>query len=541
MNASESQRGRLAQPVRSQLIHRPLRTNRHVAALLSALWPGLGHFAIGARRTGIILALPPLVLLVLAIGALASPDRLSRLALLLNPDVIGVILLVEGAFLAWRLAAFVDAFRRGSGRARERGAALSAVGLVFVLVPSAYAAYLTDVARQAALSVFAPVEQPWQPGVNTPIERDEDFAPLPTESIPPSPAPELNRFTVLLIGMDSGPDRSTALTDTMIVASLDPVSGSVSMVSVPRDLVDLPLPDGRVFRQKVNSLVAYANLYPNRFPGATSGQAVLAAGLGKLLHIRIDGWAQVNLPGFVRVIDAIGGIDVTVRKAFCDARYDEYGFNGFAINPGRYHLDGEGALAYARIRKAIGENDFTRAARQGEIVVAARDQVVDGGFLNDPTGFIDSMGELVTTSLEPSVLGEYLDDAATIKRDHVYRAVITYPLVHGGSNDPRGSILVPRLPQIRELAAQAFPQAGTLPVGLETIPEESDGPAKKKLPAVTCYAAPEPPKATPKPPAAPTAAPEATEEPEEPEPTAAPEPTPEPTAPPPDPTEAPPS
>jgi LCP family protein required for cell wall assembly len=523
--------------VRSQLIHRPLRTNRHVAALLSALWPGLGHFAIGARRTGIILALPPLVLVVLAIGALASPDRLSRLALLLNPDVIGVVLLVEGAFLAWRLAAFVDALRRGSGRARERGAALSAIGLVFVLVPSAYAAYLTDVARQAALTVFAPVEQPWQPGVNTPIERDDDFAPLPTESIPPSPAPELNRFTVLLIGMDSGPDRTTALTDTMIVASLDPVSGSVSMVSVPRDLVDLPLPDGRVFRQKVNSLVAYATMYPNRFPGATSGQAVLAAGLGKLLHIRIDGWAQVNLPGFVRVIDAIGGIDVTVRKAFCDARYDEYGFNGFAINPGRYHLDGEGALAYARIRKAIGENDFTRAARQGEIVVAARDQVVDGGFLNDPTGFIDSMGELVTTSLEPSVLGEYLDDAATIKRDHVYRAVITYPLVHGGVNDPRGSILVPRLPQIRELAAQAFPPAGTLPVGLETIPEESDGPAKKKLPAVTCYEAPRPPKATPKPPA-PTAAPEPTEEPE---PTAPPEPTPEPTAPPPDPTGPPPT
>ena len=139
----------------------------------------------------------------------------------------------------------------------------------------------------------------------------------------------------------------------MIVASLDPVAGAVSMVSVPRDLVDLPLPDGRVFRQKVNGLVSYANRFPGKFPGATSGQAVLAAGLGKLLGVRIDGWAQVNLPGFVRVIDAIGGVDVTVRRALCDARYDEYGFtNGFAINPGRYHLNGEKALAYARIRKS---------------------------------------------------------------------------------------------------------------------------------------------------------------------------------------------
>jgi hypothetical protein len=235
--------------------------------------------------------LPPLALLVLAIGAFVSPDRLTRLALLLDPDVIGAILLLEAGVLIWRVAAFMDAFRRGNGRTRERGAALTAIGLVFVLVPSAYAAYLTDVARQAALSVFAPVDRPWTPDVNTPIATDGDFAPLPVESSPPSPGPELNRFTVLLIGMDSGPDRTTALTDTMIVASLDPLSGAVSMVSVPRDLVDLPLPDGRVFRPKVNGLVAYANANPGKFPGATSGQAVLAAGLGLLLNVRIDGWA----------------------------------------------------------------------------------------------------------------------------------------------------------------------------------------------------------------------------------------------------------
>jgi LCP family protein required for cell wall assembly len=477
-----------------------------------------------------VLALPPLVLLALLIGAAASPDRLSRLALLLNPDVITVVLLLEGAFVVWRLAALADAFRRGQGRARERGAALTAIGLVFVLVPSAYAAYLTDVARQAALTVFAPVEEPWTPPVGSGYVRDDDFAPSPTESIEPSPAPETGRFTVLLIGMDSGPDRGTALTDTMIVASLDPVAGTVSMISVPRDLVDLPLPDGRVFRPKVNSLVAYANTYPNKFRGATSGQAVLAAGLGELLDIRIDGWAQVNLPGFVKVIDAIGGIDVTVRNSLCDARYDEYGFNGFAINAGHYHLDGEGALAYARIRKAAGENDFTRAARQGEIVVAARDRVVEGGFLNDPAAFIDAMGKLVTTSLEPAAFGAYADDAAVIERDHIYRAVITYPLVHGSAGDPRGSILVPRLGRIRELAAQAFPPAGTLPVGLETIPEESDGPTKTRLPRVTCYA----PKPTPKPTVAPTAAPTDAA------PTDPPA-TEEPTAPPPDPTDPPPS
>jgi LytR_cpsA_psr family len=75
--------------------------------------------------------------------------------------------------------------------------------------------------------------------------------------------------------------------------------------------------------------------------------------------------------------------------------------NGFAIVPGRYHFNGDEALAYARVRKAVGENDFTRAGRQQEIVVAARDRVVSGGFLNDPTGFLQAMGQLVTTGLSP--------------------------------------------------------------------------------------------------------------------------------------------
>lgn len=500
-----------------------MRSNRHVAALLSSLWPGLGQLAVGARRAGLALAIPPLVLLVLVIAAVLGPDRVTRLALLLNPDAIATVLIAEAALVTWRLAAVADAFRRGTGLARERGAALTAVALVFVLAPSAYAAYLTEVAREAAVSVFAPVEEPWVPTAVTPVERGDDFGLLPVESNPPSPAPELGRFTVLLIGADSGPDRSHALTDTMIVASLDPVAGAVSMISVPRDTVDVPLPDGRIFRSKINELASYANRFPSKFPGATSGQAVLAAALGTLLKIRIDGWAQVNLPGFVKVIDAIGGVDVTVRDRLCDYRYREYGFDGFAINPGHYHLDGQAALAYARIRHSYGESDFTRAARQGDIVVAARDQVVSGGFLNDPARFIEAMGELAQTSLDPSTIGTYLDTAVAIKRDHIYRVVIRSPLVHGTSNDPRGSVLIPRINLIRDLAARAFPSAGTLPVGLATIPEDSAGPTKTKLPAVTCAAPTPTPAPTPKLTPAPTI--DGTQPPATPKPTPTIEPT----------------
>jgi LCP family protein required for cell wall assembly len=470
-------------------IHRPLRSNRHVAALLSSLWPGRGQLGEGARRSALLLAAPPLLLLGVIVIALLTKDRVSLLTTFLDPNVIAALLVAQVVLLLWRVLAVADAFRRGGGAIRERGAALTAVALVFVLVPSVYAAYLTEVTREAAVAVFSPAAAPYQPTAIVPVASDPDFAPLPSASADTgSPPPELGRFTVLLLGVDSGPGRGEALTDTMIVASLDPIAGAISMGSVPRDLVDLPLPDGRVFRQKINSLVTYANNNPGKFPGASSGEAVLAAGIGKLLGVKIDGWAQVNLPGFVKVIDSIGGVDVTVTRALCDARYNEYGFNGFAINPGRYHLDGQGALAYARIRKSYGESDFTRAARQGEIVIAARDRVVDGGFLNDPAGFIDAMGKLVETSLDPSVIAQYLPTAIGIHRDHMFRTVIQYPLVHGAMNDPRGSILVPRLDEIRALGKQSFPVAGTLPTGLDTIPENSDDTPKTKLPAVTCSA-----------------------------------------------------
>jgi LCP family protein required for cell wall assembly len=280
------------------------------------------------------------------------------------------------------------------------------------------------------------------------------------------------------------------------------------MISVPRDMVDVPLPSGGVFRAKINSLMAFANQHPKLFPGAPSGQSVLAATLGRLLGVQIDGWAEVNLPGFVRVVDALGGIDISVHDSFCTAIYREYGMNGFAIVPGRYHFNGDEALAYARVRKAAGENDFTRAGRQQELVVAARDRVVSGGLLTDPAGFIQAMGQLVTTSVAPETLAAYVSAASTVTRDKVFRQVIQPPLVHSSPGDPRGSIQVPNLSGIHKLGVAAFPPAGTLPVGVDTIPPDDGGKTTNKLPPVRCSAVPAPtPRPTPRPTSRPTSRP----------------------------------
>jgi LCP family protein required for cell wall assembly len=475
----------------------PSRRNRHLATLLSSVWPGLGQLALGARRAGLALALPPLGLLVLAVAAALAPDRLSRVALLLDPAVLASLLVAELLLLGWRLVATADAFRRGEGRLGGPAAALTAVGLLFVLVPSAYAAYLTGVAYAATTSVFSAVE-PQTPA--TPLtpprtpEPDPEF--IATGTPEPSTAPDLGRFTVLFIGGDSGPNRDHFLTDTMMIASLDPVSGSVSMVSMPRDTVDVPLGDGRTFRGKINSLVSYARNHPGQFPGTPSGETVLANALGALLGVQVDGWVEVNLPGFVDVVDSLKGIDVTVHDGFCDPTYHDYGFpNGFSVTPGRWHFDGQEALGYARVRKATGESDFTRAARQQEIIVALRDRVVSGGFVNDPARFIASFGNLVRTNLRPAQLVPYVEAASAITRDRIYRQVVTYPLIHYLAGDPRGWVVALYVDKIRALGARAFPPAGTLPTSMDTIPPD-DGTQKRGSPTSCLPLATPPPTAT---------------------------------------------
>ena len=154
---------------------------------------------------------------------------------------------------------------------------------------------------------------------------------------------------------------------------------------------------------------------------------------------------------------------MTVAKAFCDPTYDEYGFdNGFSISTGRHHLNGYQALAFARVRKANGESDFTRAARQQEVISGIRESIVHGGFLNDPVGLLKAIGKTVTTNVPRKLLPDLADMANQVGREQTYRAVITHPLVGSGYDD-RGSIQIPDVKAIRKLAASLFPTDGSMP------------------------------------------------------------------------------
>jgi LCP family protein required for cell wall assembly len=423
------------------------RPSRYLAGFLTGILPGLGQLFQGRPRTAIAYLLPTLLVLVGALVLVLS-DPTRTFLTLLDPTVLLLLLVLQVLVLGWRLMALrstVEDPRLPPLRARD---ALPVLLLVaFVVLPQLWLGYTTALLRGTTERIF--VAEP----------ADPDQAPI-------GPTPEAGeRVNVLLLGIDSAPGRRHALTDTIMVVSVDPTGRTVSMLSVPRDMVDVPLPGGGVFRPKINSLVTYAERHPDEFPQARgNGVRILAGALGELLDVPIHYYAEVDLGGFVKLVDSVGGVDVRVTKALNAPDYRSHGVEGFRVTPGLRHFDGGQALAYARIRKAAGESDFTRAARQQEVLVALRNRIVGGGFLADLPGFFSAAASTLSTDLPPSRLPYLAGLMEEIGGERTYRAVIQPPLVAFSSTpDPRGSILIPDRPAIRRLAAALFPPPGETP------------------------------------------------------------------------------
>jgi LCP family protein required for cell wall assembly len=226
--------------------------------------------------------------------------------------------------------------------------------------------------------------------------------------------------------------------------------------------------------------MSYADANPQAFPGG--GVRALERAVGALLGIRIHYHATVDFFGFMEIIDTVGGIEVTVEQGFSDPTYelweDQY---GWSISAGRHHLNGRETLAYVRSRKAAGESDFTRAARQQDVLLALRDKVTSTGtlFFQLPSLF-NALGATVSTDFPV----ERLPDAAAlmdeIDNDRVARAVIRFPLV-GGASNRYGSVQIPDIPAIQAMAAELFPDPGVPPTPWPT-PRPTTRPAPSFTP-----------------------------------------------------------
>jgi LCP family protein required for cell wall assembly len=431
---------------------RPTDRRRLFAAALSAILPGLGQAFNRRARSAAVFALPTLVLLGLAwlLLQLFSPTMLLAHAIV--PSTLQVLLILNVVVLAWRLLAVFEAFvdRRYPGRPGRLGGVGLVVVLLVVAIPHA-------IAFNVGSSAFGAFDRVFGSGA---IGGSDDD---PGSTSGPRPASG-ERINVLLMGIDAGPNRTQALTDSLIVVSLDPVGRTVSMLSIPRDLVEVPLGNGDVFAPKINALLGYANRHPDEFP--EGGTRALQDAVGALLGLPIHYHAKVDLGGFVRMVDAVGGVEIDVKKPLSDPRYGGFGVGpGWSIEPGIHQLDGANALAYARIRRSTGETDFTRAARQQEVLVALRDRAVSGGnLLFGLPGLLDAVGDAARTDLPQALLPELAALAEEIDGERTIRAVLTSPMVKsGGANHPYGSVVIPVPSRIAEMVAVVFPEPGVTP------------------------------------------------------------------------------
>jgi LCP family protein required for cell wall assembly len=429
-----------------------------VAAFLSFLWPGLGQWYVGRRRSALVFAIP--VALAFAAIAVQASHGIPQFALeLFTPSLALTALVLVVLLGAWRLIAIVDA---AATTGERRAFGVPRVGIpVAVLIAITIAVhgilgYDAWTFYQAGTLMFVGVPNPDSGSVPPP---GASTRPGPILAAVPyaTPATPDSRINVLLTGIDSTPQRRQRLNDTLIVVSIDPVSRQVAMISFPRDLAQLPMWDGGTYPDKINSLMTYAQGHPTEFPDG--GLPTLMKEIGFLLGVPIHYYAALDLGGFVRMVDLVGGVDVDNGRTIDDPGYGGWTNGhpiGFYLAAGRHHLDGQSALAYARSRKGAGDNDFTRSRRQQQLLVALGKKLADPAMLPRLSDLVRAAGDTIRTNFPPDRLGELLDFGTTVDDAAIQRYVLgppyaTYPTEAGATYQ-----LIPDVGRIARLSIELF-------------------------------------------------------------------------------------
>lgn len=186
-------------------------------------------------------------------------------------------------------------------------------------------------------------------------------------------------INILLIGQDARPGETRARSDSMILVTINKNDNSIKMTSFMRDLyVQIPgYSDNRI-----NASYAFG------------GMDLLDKTIAKNFLVSIDGNIEVNFTEFVKIIDKIGGIDVTINQ-------DEANYLKLS-GAGTVHMNGTTALAYSRIRY-VGHGDYERTSRQRTVLLAAYNKTKTLG-ITKILGLVNELLPSVTTDLSNTQL-----------------------------------------------------------------------------------------------------------------------------------------
>jgi len=391
------------------------------AALLTLLLPGLGHWQRGDQRRALVFAAFPLSLAGVALVTLVAGGTAPLVILLVTPGALLLLGVLNLAVAGWRAAALAHLLRGARLPTRDRFIVVAAT-LLLVAGPHlaigrslfALDQLLSDTFSQDSPSPRQTVApSAVETGSATPgPSGSEQTVPRPahgsgTGTLPaltvttPWPRPgevpwgDDGKFDLLLLGSDAGVDRWSRRMDVMLLVEIDVATGRVAMFGFPRNMVNAPLPPGAArdvspcgcFQKLLNEVYTDATFYfPQLWPGEgnIAGVAAVRATISELAQRPIDAVLVADLWGVIKVVDAMGGIDMNVSESLFDKNYPDpvLGSIQLRIPTGQQHFDGRLALAYARSRHQ--DSDYGRMRRQQALLLAIRDQLGAAAILNAP-------------------------------------------------------------------------------------------------------------------------------------------------------------
>lgn len=427
-----------------------------LAALLSVVWPGLGHWAVRARfrrETTVVTGINFATSLVL-MGIIAPLHNKSDLVELIADR--NIFMVIFGCLAILALTRFYTAID-SAWQARPEDATMR--------IPAAFAAAVLVIVGVAPLAVGAKYVYDTDQFVekvfgNNNTETAQAGAldggtTVPGGSTAPTVAqPEWagdRRINILLLGGDSGADRWSLRTDSMNVISIDPVTGDAATIAIPRNLpyiefppgtpLDLYFPDGfDQYSGLTNAVYTFVDLPANRYlttGGDDAGAQAIKMAIAQFLGIPIQYYVLVDMAGFVNVVDALGGIDVYApKKVEAAPNPDPNGPKMPAyFDIGWHHFTGAEALSYSRTRH--DDSDYWRMARQRCVIMSITTAATPKSLALGLTGLLDAFGDAVHTDIPRSELPALADMVEKFSGaggvDAVRSIQMTPPTIESGS------------------------------------------------------------------------------------------------------------
>ncbi len=485
----------------------PRRAARGAAAAgLSLLLPGAGQLFAGHRRLGGAMIGVSLAMIAAAVWIVRDAPGWA-LAMLVHPSGGTWFLLLNAAVLVYRSAAVVHAYVAGF-RAPDRvtgawnGADVAvactvvAALLVAVAAPQLTAGRMVSRSQDVLATVFVDDQLPMaldaaSPGalphpsvtkisdpelLDLPVIEEPEPEPLPPP--PPNPWVEEGRLTVAVIGSDLGPGRASARTDAMLVVSIDTRTGDGAIFSVDRYFRDFPVPSrfAAVHEEHcatggawnaINAIYTCATRrVPDRFAAlypesSDPGAAAVAETLGLLLGIDVHHYALVDMGGFVRVVDALGGVEVHLAEPIrvrISPAHEGTDWRTFDMPAGRQHMDGETALAFVRMRDP---GDAPRMRRQRCLLSSVVERADVGSVLRGFDEITAAIEEHVATDIPLSSFPDLLQVLTRVEHDRLVGVGIGPPNYRGEGHAPELDRIRHRVRQVLDDPEAAIEQGRT--------------------------------------------------------------------------------